>query len=278
MRFSQKHTARVALAGLGALLTLALAAPSWGGQVNLSSRLTSISETITSVDSGSGGPTTISATQVIESITTSGIQTITRSVQISEVFSAASAAVSFEVAQDNLNYTSPFDNLVITSGITQTVNVLSVAGLTNVQITGGAGNVSVASNGVLDGVQLFSITGTLSGTTVAGATEVAALALTPGFALQNSNANALTLAAAVAIAGAGGSGGAAALDIQQSGVNEYSPHGNLALVNGTITQSVNVSATGITNVGVQAGAGNVQAAHTVILFGTLNSIGTILGP
>lgn len=261
--------------GLAVLAAVALASPMWAGQVNLSSRVTTISETISStVQSTDAGTISFS---IQNSLVSSAQSSIQRSIQISELFSPASAGVSFEVAQDDINYTSPFDNLVVTSGITQSVTVASTAGLTNVQVTGGAGNVSVASNGILDGVQLFSITGTLAGTTVAGGTEVAALALTPGFALQNSNVNALVLAAATAVAGGGGTG-ATALDIQQSGLSEYSPHGNTALIAGTILQTVNVTSTGITNVGVQAGAGNVQADHTVILFGTINSVSGTLGP
>jgi hypothetical protein len=264
MKLSRKQFARASLVALAAL---ALAVPAWAGQVNLGARTTLILETVTEL-----GASTLSSTITSTGITEAGggsiSSTATSSINITEIFNSASATVSFEVAQEDLNYTSPFDNLLITSLIQQSVNVTS-SGLTNVQVTGGAGNVSVASNGLLSGIALGSITGTLGQSFAAGGTQVLTLAITPGFALQNSNANALTQAAAVAVAGGAAGAAVSALDIQQSGVNEYSPHGNVALIAASINQVVTVgSATGITNVGVQAGAGNVQAAHTNILFHT----------
>lgn len=250
---------------LSALAVMAWLAPQTGaaGQVNLSSRVTTISETrvARSLETLSG---TIGRSLEV-SLTWSRTHSLQRSIQISEVFSPASAAVSFELAQRDVLYTSPRDNLVVASGVTQSVLVGSTSGQTNVQVTAGAGNVSVASNGILSGQELFSITGTLAGTTVAGATEVAALALTPGFGLQNSNANALTLAAATAVAGAYGGAVRTALDIQQSSLSEYSPSDNQLHLSGSLTQTLGVTASGITNVGLQAGAGNVQGAHSVQL-------------
>ena len=58
-----------------------------------------------------------------------------------------------------------------------------------------------------------------------------------------------------------------AIDVQQSGLNEYSPHSNTALVSTSVEQNITSQATiGITHVQAQVGAGNVQAAHTVIMF------------
>ena len=170
-----------------------------------------------------------------------------------------------------MNYTSPFDNTFVGTAAVQTLSI-SAAGLSNVNAVVGAGNVTVASNGILNGAVLGSITGSAVGSLNAGTTEIAVATLTPGFALQNSNANALTLAAASAIAGAGLGGPGIALDIQQSGLNEYSPHGNVSAFGGSISQSITVSTAGIANVGAAAGAGNVQAAHSLILYSAGSTI------
>jgi hypothetical protein len=264
MKLSRKQFAR---AGLVALAALALAVPAWAGQVNLATRNTSILETVTTSVANTL-VSSITASGISETINEGGLSTVTSSITITELFSATVASVSFEVAQEGLNYTSPFDNLVITPTIVQSINVGSTSGLTNVHATAGSGNVSVASNGLFDGGVLASIIGTLSGTNNAGGTQAVALALTPGFALQNSNALSLVQAAAVAVAGGLVDGAVSALDIQQSGVNEYSPHGNQLLVSGSIGQNLSIAGvSGLTNLGVQVGAGNVQAAHTTVLFG-----------
>jgi hypothetical protein len=250
-----------------ALAALALALPAWAGQVNLGTRNTIISETVTN-SIQSTVVSSINSLGILETINDLGLSTVTSSILITEIFSPASATVSFEVAQEDLNYTSPFDNIVITPDLAQTVSIASTSGLTNIHATAGAGNVSVASNGLFDGAALGSLTQTLAGTNNAGGTQAAVLALVPGFALQNSNALSLVQAAAVAVAGGQTEGAIAALDIQQAGLNEYSPHGNLALISASINQQLTVAGvSGLTNIGVQAGAGNVQAAHTTVLFG-----------
>jgi hypothetical protein len=264
MLFSSKHVAR---GGFIALAALAMAAPSWAGQVNLSARSTVISESVTTSITNSGGSGSITGSGI--STTDSGgtsTEIISRSITISETFVGASATVSFEVAQEDINYTSPYDNLFITPSVVQSVTGSGGSGITTTQVTAGAGNVSVASNGIIDGATLASITGTLGTSTAAGAAQVATLALTPGFALQNSNANALTQAAVMAIAGSGAA--VTAIDVQQSGLDEYSPHGNTALMSGFVDQTVIAgAAAGISTVQAQVGAGNVQATHTVILYG-----------
>lgn len=264
MLFRSKHVAR---GGLVALAALALAAPSWAGQVNLSSRTTIISESITSSATSSGSSQSINASGIVASdLGGSSNSVISRSVTISETFVGNTATVSFEVSQEDLNYTSPYNNLFISPSITQSVTA-SGSGIVNAQTTVGAGNVSIASNGLLDGVSLASITGSLSGSQAAAGAQVATLALTPGFALQNSNANALTQAAAMAIAQGSLGVNATAIDVQQSGVDEYSPHDNVTLAAIGVTQTVNaVGIIGIGAVQTQVGAGNVQAAHTVIMF------------
>jgi hypothetical protein len=285
MKLSRKKVVRAALVALAAV---ALALPAWAGQVNLSSRTTTINESVLETVISTNGVSTITASTLISPDGASTVTTqILNTIQILESFVGSPATVSFEVAQDDINYTSPFDNLVMTPTISQSpILIQSTAGITNAQVTAGAGNVSVASNGLIDGSLLFQIVGSLSanggGSLSAGATQAAVLALTPGFALQNSNANALVQAAAVAVAGSGevgGAGAVTAIDVQQSGLNEYSPHGNMALIStGGILQSITVSATsGITNAGIQAGAGNVQAAHNLLVFGSPSSFsGTLL--
>ncbi len=264
MLFRSKHVAR---GGFVALAALAMAAPSWAGQVNLSSRTTIISESITSSATNSGSTQSINASGINASdLGGTSNEVISRSITISETFVGGTATVSFEVAQEDINYTSPFDNLFISPSITQSLTA-SGSGITNVQATVGAGNVSIASNGLIDGVSLASITGSLAGSQVAAGAQVATLALTPGFALQNSNANALTQAAAMGIAQGAVGVNATAIDVQQSGLNEYSPHANVALAAVGVVQTVVSAGTiGITHVQAQVGAGNVQAAHTVILF------------
>ena len=263
---TRKHIARGGFAAVAALAAVALAAPMWAGQVNLSSRTTVISQTTTT--GGVSGTTTqsINQTGISQTINSSAVgSTVTTNSTITEVFNSQSATVSFEVAQDDLSYTSPFDNTFIAGSITQSITISSTFGAVAVQNAIGAGNVSVASNGVLSGTALSSITSTLGTSTSAGGTQAATLALTPGFALQNSNAVSLVQAAAVAIAGGGGA--VTAIDIQQSGVSEYSPNGNLALSGSSASQSIGVNGTGgVGAVQNAIGAGNVQASHTVILY------------
>ena len=254
----------------GALLTGAwLLDPSAAraGEVNLTSRSTLIVESISASTVDSGSSQSISSTGISgSSAGGSTTEVISRSITISEGFAGTSATVSFEVAQEDINYTSPFDNLHIVGSILQSITA-SGAGIMNVQTTAGAGNVSIASNGLIDGVTLASITGTLNTSTNAAGAQVAALALTPGFALQNSNANALTQAAAMAIAQGQVGLNVTAIDVTQSGLNEYSPNNNVALHGAFLDQNVNAEGVvGIGNVQTQAGAGNVQAPHTVILF------------
>lgn len=267
---SFRKASRGGIVASAALLALALATPSWAGQINLSARTTLIAESISSAGSTSV-TRSIQGSAISEAISGSVASTISRSIQIFETFSATSATVSFEVAQEGLNYTSPFDNVLSTSSILQALSIASTSGITNVQITAGAGNVSVASTSLIDGGVLASVTGSIgASTTSVGATNAVTLALVPGFALQNSNVNALVLSATNAIAGSQGpgeDGARTAIDIEQVDLNEYSPHGNIAAIGGGLTQSIGIGGTsGVSAVQVQVGAGNVQANHTILLF------------
>jgi len=261
------------VAAAAVTLILGMAITANAGQVNLSGRVTVISETITTGSTASTITRSINVNGLSETIiSAAGSGTVVRNVTITETFNSTTATVSFELAQDGVNYTSPYDNIFVGT-MTQTVGVGSSSGLTNLQNTAGAGNVSVGSNALLDVSALFSAAsiGALNGSAV-GASNALTLALVPGFALQNSNINALVLAATNAIAGSQG-GSVTAIDVEQNNLNEYSPHGNLAL--GAIAQTVSITAaSGITNVQNQAGAGNVQAFHTVVAFGSSIS-GTI---
>lgn len=270
---------RIAQMAFAAGAVSLLAGSAWAGQINLTSRSTAISRT----EAGSFSSTiseTISGSTIVRNNVSAGTTSITESIVISETFSAATAAVSVEVSQDGVNYTSPFDNTLATGSITQSVTVSGTSGIVNGAVNAGVANVSVASTAIIDGAVLGSLTA--SGST--GAFHAAALALTPGFALQNSNANAIALIAADAFHAVttgsltGSADGLAAIDIQQVDLNEYSPHGNTGAI-GAIAQTVVVGNTaGITNAIVQAGVANVGASHTSIVYAGSDGSSTPIAP
>lgn len=260
MRLAQMALA-VGVAGL-------LAVPAWAGQINLVSRSTEISRT----ESGSIASSiseTISASGIFRSNVSTGSTSITESIVISETFSAATAAISVEVSQDGINYTSPFNNTLATGSLVQSVTVSGAAGVVNVGVSAGVANVSVATTAIVDGGAIQSIVGTAGGS---GAAHAAALLVAPGFAFQNSNANAIALMASDAFTSAvtgsltGSAEGLAAIDIQQVDLNEFSPHNNTGAI-ASIAQTVVVgNVQGIVNAQVQAGVANVSASHTSIAF------------
>lgn len=260
MRLAQMALA-VGVAGL-------LAVPAWAGQINLVSRSTEISRT----ESGSIASSiseSISASGIVRSNVSTGSTSITESIVISETFSAATAAISVEVSQDGINYTSPFNNTLATGSLVQSVTVSGTAGVVNAGVSAGVANVSVATTAIVDGGAIQSIVGTAGGS---GAAHAAALLVAPGFAFQNSNANAIALMASDAFTSAvtgsltGSAEGLAAIDIQQVDLNEFSPHNNTGAI-ASIAQTVIVGNTaGIVNAQVQAGVANVSASHTSIAF------------
>lgn len=261
---------RLAQMALAAGLAGLLASPAWAGQINLSSRGTSISRT----ESGSIASSvteSISASGIVRSNVSSGTTSITESIVISETFSPVTAAISVEVSQDGINYTSPFNNTLATGSLVQSVTVSGSAGIVNAGVSAGVANVSVATTAIVDGGAIASITGTAAG--AAGTSHAAALLVAPGFAFQNSNANAIALMASDAFTAAttgsltGSAGGLAAIDIQQVDLNEFSPHNNTGAI-ASIAQTVVVgNVAGIVNAQVQAGVANVSASHTSIVFG-----------
>lgn len=261
----RKYIGRAAVAALAGIVVASAAAPVWAGQINLST-----SSTTTQEKGIVTGPTvSVSATGI--TITAPSTNSFTNTVTVSNTYNSTTANVSVEIAQSNVNYTSPNNNFGVTGNILQT-NSIASAGITQAQTTGGNANVTVASNGLYDGSAIAGmISAFLTGSASVGAGLTAAMALTPGFALQNSNAVALDLLAAAAVSGAAGT----AIDVKQNGLNEYSPNNNYG-VTGSVTQNNNVAgSTGIVQSQMQGGNANVQAAHNVILYGTLAGSGSL---
>lgn len=257
----------IARGGLAVAAVLAVAAPAWAGQVNLSARSTVITETIGgSVVTQGGG--SISGTVDARTLNSTVVNSIIRNVTITETFQPNTATVSFEIEQDDINYSSPFDN-VFSGTVVATINATTTSGVTAVQSAIGAGNVSVSANGLLDATGLTDIVALMDSFPNAQM-QTAVLALVPGMAVQNSNINALVQAAANAIAGSSGTADAAvpvtAIDAVQTGLNEFSPHGNVAAM-GSVALTVNAAgASGVSTVQTQVGAGNVQTSYSSILF------------
>ena len=71
---------------------------------------------------------------------------------------------------------------------------------------------------------------------------------------------------------------AVAVDIVQSGINEYSPHDNVTSVSSIVENQVLVKATsGISQITSQAGTANTAGAHNVLLIdGTFRANGSEL--
>lgn len=257
----KKHMGRAAVAALAGIVAAGTAT---AGPLNpLSGRSTTSSNTsvtneVFNKSLQAGGTITKTITSTVSSTVLS---------TVAETFTASfvpSYAVS--VTGSDLNYTSPHHNDGATGGIAQTISVTNSAGITQAQATAGNANVTVASNALYSGSALTGVVGTVSATTGIGGTA-AALALLPGFALQNSNAVAIDLMVAQFAAAQGAAPGGY-LEIAQNGVSEYSPHHNEG-VTGDIAQSVTTAnSAGITQIQAQAGNANVQAAHNIVLYST----------
>ena len=249
---------------------------------------TTISDTFAATDTGTFANTFF----------TTIVETIFRTAQ--------PADVSIEISQDGLNLTSPFNNALTALAIINKVNVAGTRGISQVAAQSGNANVSVATNSLIDGPMLVNFSHDVK--SQVALKELGVLALVPGFAIQNSNVVAvshiagLALTAAEATAIPGGSvltdsttdgtnttvdesdgvgdvlSVAVAVDVVQSGVNEYSPHDNVTTVASIVENMVNVSATsGISQITAQAGQANVSGAHNVLLIdGTFNANGSAL--
>jgi hypothetical protein len=202
---------------------------------------------------------------------------------IIETINATSAPlnVSIQIEQEGLNLSSPFTNVLKTGAIINKVGVNNSSGLTQVAAQSGNANVSVASNAILDGPTLVDIVKAANSSVAAK--EIGVLTLVPGFALQNSTKATTAHIAGLALTAAEGShaiddalgGTNPAVEISHSGINEYSPNGNLTLAGAVVENVVGVSATsGVTQVQAQAGSANVGGAHNLLLInGTFNANG-----
>jgi hypothetical protein len=204
------------------------------------------------------------------SIANTSITTILETV----LFTAAPGDVSIEISQEGLNLTSPYDNVLKTGAILNKVGVNNTSGLTQVAAQSGNANVAVGSNSILDGPNAVA------------AKEIGVLTLVPGFALQNSTKATTAHIAGLALAAASATadqacndifcGVQAAVEIDHSDINEYSPHGNTTLAAALVENVVGVSATsGVTQVQAQAGGANVAGSHNLLLInGTFNGNGS----
>jgi hypothetical protein len=214
------------------------------------------------------------------SIANTSITTILETV----LFTAAPGDVSIEISQEGLNLTSPYDNVLKTGAILNKVGVNNTSGLTQVAAQSGNANVAVGSNSILDGPTLVDVV-EASANAVA-AKEIGVLTLVPGFALQNSTKATTAHIAGLALAAASATadqacndifcGVQAAVEIDHSDINEYSPHGNTTLAAALVENVVGVSATsGVTQVQAQAGGANVAGSHNLLLInGTFNGNGS----
>ena len=217
------------------------------------------------------------------------------------IFSPQAADVSIEIAQDGLNFTSPFDNTLKALAIVNKVGVAGTRGISQVAAQSGVGNVSVASNSLIDGPMLVNFSHDV--TSQVALKEIGVLALVPGLALQNSSAATTAHIAGLALTAAEATfetenkldttidatqtvsddslekaSLVVAVDMVNNDINEYSPHGNSATVASLVENQVLVKATsGISQVTAQSGAANVAGAHNVLLIdGTFNANGSAL--
>jgi hypothetical protein len=220
------------------------------------------------------------------------------------VFNSQPADVSIEISQSGLNLTSPFNNSLKALAIVNKVGVTGTRGISQVTAQSGNSNVSVATNALIDGPMLVNFSHDVK--SQVALKELGVLALVPGFAIQNSNVVAISHIAGLALTAAEISaqlstdvdisntttaGGditnttdeesdvlsvAVAVDIVQSGVNEYSPHDNVTSVASLVENQVLVKATsGISQITAQAGTANTAGSHNVLLIdGTFNANGS----